>query len=81
VAIAVFDGDGNLVAAGSGGTRAGWLAPGEKETSAIRFPFVYRNLDKAKTFVLTIELKKKESPAAVAPSTEPKADEAGAKER
>jgi len=56
VAIAIFDADGNLLAAGAGGTRAGWLAPGEKETVAIRLPFVYRNLDKAKTFMLTMEL-------------------------
>ena len=54
-----FDGDGNLVAAGSGGTRVGWLSAGERDTSAIRFPFVYRNMDKAKTFIVTLEVEPK----------------------
>jgi hypothetical protein len=61
VAIAIFDGEGNIVAAGCGGTHAGYLAPGEREMSAIRFPFVYRNLEKAKSFVLTMEVQKKGS--------------------
>jgi hypothetical protein len=56
VAIAIFDGDGNLLAAGSGGARQGWLAAGEKGTASIRFPYVYRNLDKARTFLLTLEV-------------------------
>jgi len=56
VAIAIFDGDGNLLAAGAGGARQGWLAAGEKGTAAIRFPYVYRNLDKARTFLLTLEV-------------------------
>jgi hypothetical protein len=69
VAIAIFDGDGNLVAAGSGGTRPGWFAPGERENCPIRFPYVYRNLDKAKTFVLTMEVRKKEpSPDGASPA-------------
>jgi hypothetical protein len=56
VAVAVFDGDGNIVAAGSGGTRVGNLAAGERDTSKIAFPFVFRHLDQAKTFVVTLEL-------------------------
>jgi hypothetical protein len=56
VAIAIYDGDGNLLAAGSGGARQGWLAAGEKGTASIRFPYVYRNLDKARTFLLTLEV-------------------------
>lgn len=73
VAIAMFDGEGNLVAAGCGGTRVGWLAPGEREASAIRFPFVYRNLDKAKTFLLTMEIQPKppKPEAATAPAPPP----------
>ncbi len=63
VAIAIYDGDGNLVAAGSGGTRVGWLSPGEKENCAIRFPYVYRNLEKAKTFTLTMEIQPKPNKA------------------
>jgi hypothetical protein len=56
VAIAIFDADGNLLAAGSGGARQGWLAAGEKGTASIRFPFVYRSLDKARSFQLTLEI-------------------------
>jgi hypothetical protein len=56
VAIAIFDGDGNLLAAGAGAARQGWLAAGERGTAAIRFPYVYRKLDKARNFVLTIEV-------------------------
>lgn len=56
VALVVLDGDGNVVAAGSGGTRWGHLKAGERDTSAIAFPFVFRNFDKAKTFWVTLEL-------------------------
>lgn len=63
VAVVVFDGEGNVVAAGSGGTRVGWLWPGERDTSRIRFPFVYRNFDQAKSFLITMELEMKESSA------------------
>ena len=56
VAIAIFDADGNLLAAGSAGARQGWLAAGEKGTASIRFPYVYRSLDKARTFLLTLEV-------------------------
>jgi hypothetical protein len=59
VAVALFDEEGNLVAAGSGGTRVGWLSAGERDTCAIRFPFVYRNMDKAKTFLVTLEVQPK----------------------
>ena len=66
VAVVVFDAEGNVVAAGSGGTRVGWLWPGERDTSTIRFPFVYRNFDRAKTFLITMEVERrppKEAPA------------------
>jgi hypothetical protein len=56
VALVVLDGDGNIVAAGSGGTRWGHLKAGERDTSTINFPFVFRNFDKAKTFWVTLEL-------------------------
>jgi len=55
VAIAVFDGDGNIVAAGSGGVKLGSLGKGERDTFTIRFPYVYRYLANAKTFTVTIE--------------------------
>ena len=67
VAVALFDEAGNLVAAGSGGTRVGWLSAGERDTSAIRFPFVYRNMEKAKTFLVTLEVLPK--PPKDAPAT------------
>ncbi len=67
VAVVAMDEGGNIVAAGSGGTRAGWLAPGGRESVAIRFPYVYRNLAKAKKFTLTIEVEPKTSAAAPAP--------------
>lgn len=66
VAVVVFDAEGNVVATGSGGTRVGWLWPGERDTSTIHFPFVYRNFDKAKTFLITMEVEgrpPKEAPA------------------
>jgi hypothetical protein len=68
VAVALFDEAGNLVAAGSGGTRVGWLSAGERDTSAIRFPFVYRNMDKAKTFLVTLEVVPKAPKDAAAPA-------------
>jgi hypothetical protein len=67
VAVALYDEDGNLVAAGSGGTRVGWLSAGERDTSAIRFPFVYRHMEKAKTFLVTLEVQPKPPKDASAP--------------
>lgn len=71
VAVALFDEEGNLVAAGSGGTRVGWLWAGERDTSAIRFPFVYRNMEKAKTFIVTLEVSPKPPKDAPAPVPTP----------
>ncbi len=59
VAIAVFDGDGNIVAAGSGGVKLGSLGKGERDTFTIRFPYVYRNLASAKTFTVTLETRER----------------------
>lgn len=56
VAIAVFDAQGNIVAAGSGGTFVGWLKAGERDTSTIAFPYVWRHLSQGKTFTLTLEV-------------------------
>jgi hypothetical protein len=55
VAVVVFDADGNIVAAGSGGVKLGSLGKGERDTFTIKFPSVYRNFDKAKTFMVTLE--------------------------
>lgn len=71
VAIAIFDGDGNLVAAGSGGVKVGYLSKGERDTFTIRFPYVYRNLEKAKTFIVTLETKER-APAKGKESATPK---------
>jgi len=55
IAIAVFDDQGNMIAAGSGGNKIGHLDKGERDHFRIAFPYVYRNLSKAKYFYLTIE--------------------------
>jgi len=57
VALAVFDADGTMLAAGSGGTKVGTLTQGERDTFTIRFPYVYRNLKNASYFYLTVETK------------------------
>src|SRR5262249_57830062 len=49
VAIAIFDGDGNLLAAGSAGAPPGWLRPGGEGTGPVAVPLVSRSLDKART--------------------------------
>jgi hypothetical protein len=54
-----MDADGNIVAAGSGGTRVGYLSKGERDTARIAFPFVFRHMDQAKTFLVTMELEEK----------------------
>jgi hypothetical protein len=59
VAIVMMDDQGNVVAAGSGGTRVGYLSAGERDTSRIAFPFVFRHMDQAKTFIITMELAEK----------------------
>jgi hypothetical protein len=59
VAIVVFDADGNVVAAGSGGVKLGSLGKGERDTFTIRFPYVYRGLASAKTFLVTLETREK----------------------
>lgn len=56
-AIVVMDGDGNIVAAGSCGTKVGWLKAGERDTCTADFGYVFRNLSKAKTIIVTIETK------------------------
>ena len=57
VAIALFDEDGTMLAAGSGGIKVGDLDRGERDTFTVRFPYVYRNIKKTKYFFLTVETK------------------------
>ncbi|HEX4440286.1 MAG TPA: hypothetical protein VH854_09470 [Thermoanaerobaculia bacterium] len=59
VAVVVFDSEGNVVAAGSNGTKWGYLSKGDRTYYDIDFPYVYRNLDKAASFVVTLETRSK----------------------
>jgi hypothetical protein len=59
VAVVVFDAEGNVVAAGSNGTKWGYLAKGDRTYYDIDFPYVYRHLDKAASFVVTVETRGK----------------------
>jgi hypothetical protein len=59
VAVVVFDGEGNIVATGSGGTQWGYLNKGDRSYYKVSFPYVYRNFEKAKTFLITIEVEDK----------------------
>jgi len=59
IAVVVFDGDGNVVAAGSGGTKWGYLNKGVRDTYTIEFPYVYRRFDQAKSILVTLESKEK----------------------
>jgi hypothetical protein len=56
VAVVMFDAEGNVVAAGSSGTHVGYLKAGERDTARIEFPYVFRHMDKAKSFVVTMEM-------------------------
>jgi len=55
VAVVVFDAEGNVVAAGSNGTKWGYLNKGDRTYYKIDFPYVYRRLDQAASFIVTIE--------------------------
>jgi hypothetical protein len=57
IAIALFDEDGTMLAAGSGGIKVGDLDRGERDTFTVRFPYVYRNIKSTKYFFLTVETK------------------------
>lgn len=57
VALAVFAEDGTMLAAGSAGIKLGDLDKGEREEFTVKFPYVYRNLRDAATFLVTLETK------------------------
>ena len=59
VAVVVFDAEGNVVAAGSNGTKWGFLNKGDRTYYSIDFPYVYRRLDKASSFLVTLETRVK----------------------
>ena len=55
IALAIFDAEGNLIAAGNGGVKVGYLSKGQRDTFTIHFSNVYRNLDKAASFIISQE--------------------------
>ena len=57
VAVAVFAEDGTMLAAGSGGIKLGDLDKGERQEFTVKFPYVYRNLKEAATFLISLETK------------------------
>ena len=59
ISIVLFDADGNIVGAGGGGTKVGFLKRGDRDTHQVMFDYVYRNIDKAKSFLVTLETKPK----------------------
>jgi hypothetical protein len=61
VAVVVFDAEGNVVAAGSNGTKWGFLNKGDRTYYNIDFPYVYRRLDQASSFLVTLETRVKGS--------------------
>jgi len=61
VAVVVFDAEGNVVAAGSNGTKWGFLNKGDRTYYSIDFPYVYRRLDQAANFLVTVETRVKGS--------------------
>jgi len=61
VAVVVFDAEGNVVAAGSNGTKWGFLNKGDRTYYAIDFAYVYRRLDQASNFIVTLETRPKGS--------------------
>lgn len=59
VALVLMDADGNVVGAGSGGTKVGWLRAGERDKYTVNFPYVYRYVEKAKTVLVTVETRER----------------------
>jgi hypothetical protein len=58
VAIAVFDDQDHLIAAGDGGVKVGDLNKGARDEFTIPFAHVFRNIDHAKYFYVTVETKR-----------------------
>ena len=58
VAIALFDADDHLIAAGDGGVKVGDLNKGARDEFTVAFHHVFRNLDHAKYFYVTVETKR-----------------------
>ena len=71
VAVAVFDGEGNMIAAGNGGNKVGELDKGGREEFTVRFSYVYRNLKDARSFLVSLETKQKGWSRKTAPASRP----------
>ena len=71
VAVVVFDKEGNVVAAGSNGTKWGYLNKGDRTYYNIDFPYVYRRLDDAANFIVTLETRGKSGKKPTASTPEP----------
>ena len=69
VAVVVFDAEGNVVAAGSNGTKWGYLNKGQRTYYDIDFPYVYRRMDQAANFIVTIETQGKSSKTSTTTTT------------
>ena len=55
LALALFDEEGNLVAAGAGGNKGGQVAPGEKAEFSVFFYYVTERILSATSFQITLE--------------------------
>jgi len=58
VAVAIFDDQDHLVAAGDGGVKVGDLNKGARDEFTVTFAHVFRNIDHAKYFYVTVETKR-----------------------
>ena len=58
IAIAIFDEENHLIAAGEGGVKVGDLNKGSRDDFTVTFSHVFRNLDRAKYFYLSVETKR-----------------------
>jgi len=58
IAVAVFDDQDHLVAAGDGGVKVGDLNKGARDEFTVTFAHVFRNLDHAKYFYVTVETRR-----------------------
>jgi hypothetical protein len=58
IAVAVFDDQDHLVAAGDGGVKVGDLNKGKRDEFTVAFVHVFRNLNHAKYFYITVETKR-----------------------
>ncbi len=55
LALALFDDEGSLVAAGTGGNKGGQVAPGEKTEFSVFFYYVTERIPSATSFQITLE--------------------------